>query len=187
MTTDSTTRQLQSEPPMVPEAFSVQDAPSANWLVRHIVESRRYADHVRAWAALEIRRAERDEQFFLQRYGGQLEEWVRAEIGARGGNRRSIRLPAGTIGLRRERPHLLIHDTNELLGWCRTNLPDALVVEINAMGVDAAKLRQFQSENCAHARASESLSKSVLERHVRDTGECPNGAEIACGEKFFVK
>jgi len=187
MTIDASTPESESEPPMVPEAFAVRDASSANWLVRRIVEARRYADHVRAWAALEIRRAERDEQFFLQRYGGQLEEWANAEINAREGRRRSICLPAGTSGFRRGRPHLLIHDADGLLSWCRTNLLDALVLEINATGVEAEKLRQFQRENCAHARSVESLSKSVVEQHVRDTGECPNGAEIACGEKFFVK
>ena len=174
-------------PPSVPEAFSVRDAGSANWVVRRIVEARRYAEHVRAWAAVELRRAERDEQFFLQRYGGQLEAWARAEIVARGAHRRSVGLPAGTIGFRRERPHLLIQDAAALMNWCRTRLLDAFIVEIKALGGEAEQLRRWQREHCPHAKVSEELAKSVLEQHVRNTGECPDGAEIAENEKFFVK
>lgn len=174
-------------PPSVPDAFAVRDAASANWVVRKIVESRCYGDHVRAWAAAEIRRAERDEQFFLQRYGGQLEAWARAEIVARGANRRSVGLPAGTIGFRRERPHLVIQSVAALMNWCRTNLIDAFIVEIKTFGVEAEQLRRWQREHCPHAKVSEELAKSVLEQHVRNTGECPDGAEIAVTENFFVK
>jgi len=177
----------ESEAPSVPEAFAVKDAASANRVIRRIVEARRYADHVRAWAAMEIRRAERKEQFFLQRYGGQLEAWAHGEIRSRGGERRSIGLPGGTIGFRREHPHLLIRDENELVAWCRTHLRDAIALEINATGDDAEQLRRWHRENRSHASVSESICKSVLEQHLSTTGECPNGAEIATGEKFFVK
>ena len=186
-TSDASTIDSEGEPPMVTEAFAVRDASSANWLVRRIVEARNYSDHVRAWAALEIRRAERDEQFFLQRYGAQLEAWARQELSACGGRRRSIALPGGMIGFRRGHPHLLVLQPNELVGWCRAHLLDALVVEISATGAVAETLWQFGQENCTDAKVSESFSKTILEQHVRNTGECPSGAEIVCGEKFFVK
>ena len=51
----------------VPETFAVDDAASANWLVRKIVETRAYAKHVKEWADGELRRAEREELFFLHR------------------------------------------------------------------------------------------------------------------------
>lgn len=59
-------------------------------------------------------------------------------------------------------------------------------VEIKITGADAQKLRQWHDGNGADARLSESIAKSVLEQYIRDTGS-PNGAEIACGEKFYVK
>ena len=64
--------------PDVPDAFAVDDASSANWLVRKVVESRNYAEHVKEWAALELRRAEREERFFLERFG---HHNVRTEVG----------------------------------------------------------------------------------------------------------
>lgn len=114
------------EPPNVPAKYSVTDAASANWLVRRIVETRSYADRVRAWAVMEVRRAEREEQFFLHQYGRQLEQWTRTEIETLGGRRRSICLPRGTVGFRRSRARLLICNEAELLRWCHSHLVDAL-------------------------------------------------------------
>ena len=60
----------------LPDVFVVSDERSANWVVRKIVEARRYAMHVEAWAAGEIRRAQREEQRLLDRFGLQLEQWT---------------------------------------------------------------------------------------------------------------
>src|SRR4051812_34057237 len=57
----------------VPERFAVTDEASANWLVRKVLEARRYAERVEAWAAAEMRRARRDEAFLLGRFGSDLE------------------------------------------------------------------------------------------------------------------
>jgi hypothetical protein len=48
-----------------PDTFVVNDAMSANWLLRKIVEARAYAKHVKEWANGELRRAEREEMFFI--------------------------------------------------------------------------------------------------------------------------
>lgn len=58
--------------PLVPEQFSVKDAATASWVTKKINEARAYAKRVGAWADREIRRAERDEQFLMMRYGQQL-------------------------------------------------------------------------------------------------------------------
>ena len=63
-----------------PEAFRVCDEASANWVVRRIAEARKYAEHVEAWAATELRRAEREERFLLERFGPQLEAWARERL-----------------------------------------------------------------------------------------------------------
>jgi len=66
--------------PEVPSTFAVTDAASANWVIRKIVEARAYAARVRHWSALEIRRAEREEQFFIRRFGVELEVGIRVTV-----------------------------------------------------------------------------------------------------------
>jgi hypothetical protein len=149
------------EPPSVPDAFAIEDASSANWLVRRIVEARAYAKRVKAWADAEVRRAERDEQFFLQRFGHQLEAWTKAQIAK--GRSKSVKLPAGTVGFRIEPPRLDITNEQRLIGWCRTTLPDAIRIETRVL-------------------------KSVVKDHLEQTGECADGISIAGGgQRFYVR
>jgi hypothetical protein len=149
------------EPPSIPESFAIEDASSANWLVRKIVEARAYAKHVKAWADMEVRRAERDEQFFLQRFGHQLEAWAKGQIAK--GRSKSVKLPAGTVGFRIEPPRLDITNEQRLIGWYRTTLPGAIRIETRVL-------------------------KSVVKDHLEQTGECPDGVSIAGrGQKFYVR
>jgi hypothetical protein len=144
-----------------PEAFAVDDAASANWVVRKIVEARNYAKHVKVWAEAELRRAEREEQFFLYHYGRQLEVWAKSQIGK--GQRKCIKLPAGTIGFRTEPPKIDVADEQKLISWCRRTLPDALRIETHVL-------------------------KSLVKDHVQQTGECPDGANITVGgQRFYVR
>ena len=145
----------------VPETFAVDDAASANWLVRKIVETRAYAKHVKEWADGELRRAEREELFFLHRYGRQLEDWARAEIAK--SRRKSIKLPAGMVGFRTEPPKLDVLDEAKLVAWCGTALPTALRIETHIL-------------------------KQHVKDHVVITGECPDGTAISGGgQRFYVR
>ena len=151
----------QELPPSAPESFAVHDASSANWLVRKIVEARAYAEHVKQWAAMEVRRAEREERFFLERFGAQLEAWARPQISD--SRRKSLKLPAGTVGFRTEPVHLEVKDETKLMAWCQHNLPDAIRVQTQVL-------------------------KSLVNDHVEKTGECPDGADLTGGgERFFVR
>jgi phage host-nuclease inhibitor protein Gam len=148
-----------------PEAFRVRDEASANWVVRRVLEARKYAEHVEAWAATELRRAEREERFFLERYGPQLEAWARQRLTEGRARGKSVRLPAGTVGFRATPPHLAVTDEPALLRWCKSHLPRAV-----------------------RTRVREQVLKNALQEHVRSTGECPQGAEVvAGGERFFVR
>ncbi len=144
-----------------PESFAVTDAVSANWVVRKIIEARAYAKHVKEWAEGELRRAEREEEFFLHAYGRQLEDWARAEIAK--GRRKSVKLPAGTLGFRTDPPKLDVMDETMLIAWCKQSLPTALRIETH-----------------------------IFKQHVKDhftiTGECPDGASISGGgQRFYVR
>jgi hypothetical protein len=144
------------------EGFRVHDDSSANWLIRKITECRAYRERVERWAAAEIKRAEREEAFFLTRFGGQLETWARQQIAKQHG-RKSLRLPAGTVGFRTEPTRLAVTDEPALLAWCKARLPSAVKVV-------------------------ERVLKSSLKDHVRTTGEVPSGAEVTGGQqKFFIK
>jgi Bacteriophage Mu Gam like protein len=141
------------------DTFEVRDNSSANWVVRKIVEARAYAQHVKKWAEAELRRAQREEQFFLQHYGHQLEDWARARI-SKDRRRKSIKLPAGTVGFRIEPTKVELKDDEKVIAWCRRSLPHALAVRTL-------------------------IIRAVLTEHVRQTGECPDGADITGGKQRF--
>jgi hypothetical protein len=144
-----------------PESFAVTDEASANWVVRKIIGARAYARHVKEWARRELRRAEREEEFFLHAYGRQLEDWAQAQIAQ--GRRKSIKLPAGTVGYRADPPRLDVLDDRKLIEWCRSSLPTALKIETH-----------------------------ILKQHIKDhftiTGEIPDGVTITeGGQRFYVR
>ena len=174
----------------VPDAFHVHDESSANWLVRRVRECRDYAQRVTAWAAAEVRGAEAEERWLLERFGHQLEQWVRQRLEqdpSPRGRTRSVSLPAGVVGLRSEPPRLVVVDEARVLAWCRSNLPGALKAVAEAEGAGARRLAAWAAQ-CPQARVSESFSKSALNAHAAASGELPEGADLApAGERFYVK
>jgi hypothetical protein len=144
-----------------PETFAVNDAASANWVVRKIIEARNYAKHVKEWAELEVRRAQREEQFFLGQYGHQLEAWASSQITS--GRRKCVKLPGGTVGFRTAPPKLDVTDETKLIAWCRATLPGALKIETHVL-------------------------KSLVKDHVQQTGEYPDGTTITGGgQRFYIR
>ena len=152
------------ESPALPPTFTVRDAQSANWVVRKIVEARAYAKRCEIWAEHEKMRARREEDFLLLRFGGELRDYTRAAIAEQGGRRKSVSLPAGTIGFRIAGAKLVIEDEEEVLRWARNAQPNLVVIE-------------------------KSISKSGLNQYFEDTGEIPpSGVRIEPEkEKFYVK
>jgi hypothetical protein len=154
------TESLEEPPPSAPDGFEVRDAASANWLVRKVNDARTYRSSVKAWAEAETRRSEREEQFFMERYGRQLETWAREQIDK--GRRKSVPLPAGVVGFRSEPLRLNVFDEPKIIAWCRHSLPDAI-------------------------RVQTFIIKSSIRDYVDKTGECPDGAEVCGGgQRFYV-
>jgi hypothetical protein len=147
----------------VPKQFAITDESTANWLVRKIISARRYAERVKQWAEQEQRRAAREEQTLMFLFGRQLEGWAKAEI-EKLHNKKSLPLPAGTVGFRTIAPKLVVDDEHAVLRWAKENCPQAVVVV-------------------------ERLAKSVLDEAVEKTGCIPDdGAHIdQGGERFFIK
>jgi len=148
----------------VPKAFAIDCEAHANWLIRRIVIARQYAVRVQEWAEQESRRAQREEQTLLFLFGRQAEQWARVEIEKLSGRRKSMNLPAGTIGFRTMNPSLHVDDERVVLGWAKEYCPAAVLVV-------------------------EKLSRSVLKAEFERHGVIPdNGAHVdPGGERFFIR
>ena len=148
----------------VPKAFCIDSEDRANWLVRKIVAARDYSERVKAWCEQEQRRAAREEQTLLFLFGRQIERWARSEVAKLRGMRKSLRLPAGSVGFRSVGPRLVVDDERAVLQWAKVHLPDAVVV-------------------------TEKLSKSVINEHAEKLGVIPDeGIHMEpASEKFFIK
>jgi hypothetical protein len=176
------------EHPAVPEPFTVHDNKSANWLVRKVREARAYAQRVQEWAVSEIQRARRDEQFLLGRYGHQLQQWTQDEVHKLKGRRKSLNLPAGTVGSRLEPPRLLVRDEQALLDWCRSALPQAVKVAVQASGVEGQQLRAWQHTCCLQVKLTEEVVRDIVHDHAKATGEMPDGVVFTNpAERFFIR
>lgn len=175
---------------LVPQSFAITDQKSANWVVRRIAEARSYARDVQEWAQVESLRAQREEQFFLWRFGAQLEEFARAGVEQLHG-RKSLKLPAGTVGFRAQPLRVHIHNEEQALEWARTNCPAAVRLTVEMPPLDAESLRVWRewfSSEVSGARVTERLSKTEISRHFEATGEMPDGGALDGGtDKFYVK
>ena len=151
--------------PTVPEAFRVQDDESAGWVVRHINEARARAERIKVWAAKERSRAEKEEAFFLKRFGGELELWAKGEVAK--GKKKSVSLPGGTVGFRKKAAGLVIDDDRGVLEWAKQSHPELVVTVIK-----------------------ESVPTADLKALFKKTGEVPPDAAAHIEDEkdeFFVK
>lgn len=154
-----------AEPPVaVPHAFHVCDAETANWVLRHIAAAAGYKSRVKAWAEAEVRRAEREEEWFRRRFAGELVEWTRGEVAKLNGRRKSINLPAGVLGFRKLSPKLVVDDEAAVLAWARDHFPKAIVTVVR-------------------------LDKASLNQLFEEAGEIPDGGAHVepAGEKFYLR
>lgn len=127
------------EEPVVPEAFRVKDEDSANWVLRHINEAKARAARAKAFAAKEQERAKREEDFFVRRFGPELEAWAKQNLPAK---KKSISLPAGTVGFRKQAEHLAVDDDAALLAWAKQAHPELVVTTVKEV-VDKGDLQRL--------------------------------------------
>lgn len=139
------------------EPFRVVDEDSANWVARKVNEARARADHAKEWARREVAKAEQEEAWFLGRFGGELAAWARTAVK---GKAKSVALPAGTVGMRKQPVRLEVTDEAAALAWARSTAPACLVT----------------------IPASERFSKSAAVAMLKTTGTVPDGCVAAGGE-----
>ncbi|HEV2293571.1 MAG TPA: hypothetical protein VGR35_06925 [Tepidisphaeraceae bacterium] len=163
---------------VVQREFVVDSEEAANSLVRSVKHEREYACRVEVWAATEIKRARRREEYLLQRYGHQVEAWLRRRLEGERDRRRSINLPAGSVGFRAAPAKVHVTDTTALLTWVKANLIDALQVQVSAVGSDASRLAEWQAAEGLESQLTESVSKRLVNAYVAEIGELPEGTGL---------
>jgi hypothetical protein len=164
----------------------VQDESAANRVVRRILDARAYRAKVERWAMQEMRRAEREEQFLLERFGGQLEAWTRQRI-AVDGRMRSVRLPAGRMGFRTSPERLVVVDAAAASAWCCMNCPSAVKVTAAARGEAAVELMRVSRSINAMLEVRSEILLGEIRGVLRASGELPSGVSIVPGaDRFYV-
>ena len=148
---------------LVPERFSVKDESSADWLVRKVVEADAHIRRVKEQSEREIRRTERERDFLLLRFGGDLQRWVKKQLQKDKGRRKSVLFLSGTAGFRRLAAKLVVEDETIVVQWAKKHCRKAVVVV-------------------------ERVSKTVLNEHLESTGELADGARLEpAHERFYIK
>lgn len=146
-----------------PKNFAVVDLRSANWVIRKIHDARAYAEAVKEWAEAEARRAQAEEDGLLAMFGPGLRAVLEEEIERAKGRRKSVSLPAGTMGLRADPKRLRVEDEAATLEWARQHCPNAI-------------------------RVTERLSRTALNEHFTRTGTAPTGCAVQeSAERFFIR
>ncbi|MGB7157389.1 MAG: hypothetical protein WBD40_04950 [Tepidisphaeraceae bacterium] len=168
--------------------FSISSERDANWLVRAVTELRVYRRRVEAWAAGELRKAERRERYLTERYGAQLQRWLEQRLMEEGGRRRSVCLPAGVVGVRARRPKVVVTDPQTALAWAKSEMPGLLQVEISVSGNEAKRLLAWQEAERVDAHVMETISKAGLNSYIAESGEVPGGVELQPSvDELFIR
>lgn len=149
--------------PRSAEAFTVKDERTANWVIKKILEHRAYRKRVSEWAETEQARAQRTEDFLLNRFGAELREWLQQALVQRRSRQKSINLPAGRLGLRRKEQRLVVKDQKALVDWAKAHAPHLV-------------------------RTLETVSKQALNEHFLESGELAPGVSLEpAGDCLYVR
>ena len=122
------------------EEFRIDSENAANWYLRKLANIESEKQRVTANAAAIVAQLDSEANGLRYCFEGQLQEYVRRELAAKGNRRKSLTLLQGTASFRTVGASLKISDPVAALDFCRRNLPDAVkTVET----LDTAKYRQF--------------------------------------------
>ena len=108
--------------------FRVHDDDSAEWVVGKVLEARRRQKEIKARAERMIEAARHEEEFFLARFGEDLEAYARVQVARYGGRRKSHPLLSGLIGFVTKRPSFAVADEALLLAFAEEKVPGAVRV-----------------------------------------------------------
>ena len=122
------------------EEFRIDSENAANWYLRKLANIESEKQRVTANAAAIVAQLDSEANGLRYCFEGQLQEYVRRELAAKGNRRKSLTLLQGTASFRTVGASLKISDPVAALDFCRRNLPDAVKMTET---LDTAKYRQF--------------------------------------------
>lgn len=116
------------------QPFRIQNLDQANWAVRKIarIEMKRRqcrelveaeTNRLKSWLEAREQEASRERSFFESLLRSYLEEQRQSDV-----RLKSIKLPAGSVGLRKQQPEF-IRDNERLLAWLKANHPELIKVQ----------------------------------------------------------
>lgn len=133
------------------DMFHVTDHASASWVTDKMQSWRAEIERIKTTADAEIKRREAMINYFTQRFEQELEAFARSQLV---GDRKTTVLANGIkLSFRKIAPKLEVLDEDAYLEWAKAWLPEAVVVK-------------------------ESVSKTAVNGHWKDTGEIPQGCDV---------
>lgn len=144
-----------------PEGFRVDSEDRANWLIRKITELRARQARMRdtkSAADAEIRSAKKSETFLLERFGAELEAWMRPQLSER---KKSVQLLEGRVGFRKRAAHIFVTDEEAAIAWAREFAPELVNVSFSLRKADLQTQFEQSGEvppGCAFEAESEVLN-----------------------------
>ncbi|RYZ64929.1 MAG: hypothetical protein EOP09_15130 [Proteobacteria bacterium] len=149
----------------IPEAFSVRDENSANWVVRKIAQARARVDRMKGLkrsAGVEIKQADAEVKFFKERFGPELEAFAREMLF--GSKKKSFKLLEGTLVFRTRPEKFSVTDHEAAVAWAKEFCPEA-VQKVPTV--------------------TEVLDEALLESYFRNTGDVPFGCLYEVAKEVF--
>ena len=141
------------------EKFHITDSKRCDWLIKKFTSINDEIERLEKQHTRRIKQLENEEQFLKNRFGRELEGFVRAHLD---GSRKSIDFPHGRAGFRKTRETVEIVDQEAAVNWAKENCFEAL-------------------------RKKEWTIKTPLIKYLRDTGVIPDGCEHEpAKDKFYI-
>ena len=145
------------------EEFRIDSESAANWYLRKLAGIEAEKNRVTANAAAIVAQLESEANGLRYVYEGQLQEYVRRELAAKGNRRKSLTLLQGSCQWRTVPAGLKISDPAAALEYARRNLPDAVKTSET---LDNEAYRKFAAKMQAETDALPVGMESVPEREA---------------------
>lgn len=170
------------------ETFRANSHERVAWVLRKIAEQDERIRDVKDWAKKEEAQAIRVKEWFTERFKPDLIKYVQDTAG---GNKKSVRLPGGTIGFRKTPLKLDIEDEEALKSWAVKNARESVrySVEVSSRSSVEEVLEQLEAMagDKGEYKVKESVRKEVINKHFKETGEVPEGTVVVEPEdRFFI-
>lgn len=114
--------EIEAETPVQTDAkpeFRIDSEEKANWLLRKIANLEAEESRVKAQADSILRSLKSDREGLMNRFGAELEQWAKAQMEAKGGKTKTIKLLQGNLSFRTVPARLVLADEAAATGHAK--------------------------------------------------------------------